>query len=221
MEFKKERIVSKKEAEAQLRHTILEDGEVTKNATFSLSDVDTKRIEDISKQNKLLEERHGLKGLPITKADIIANAIEVYVKGYFESLHKLGLEFDGENTVECRKDSPLLELDTLVVPTRQETFARTFIKNREIGVRPSDWRLDTVENVAIYVDTPVEKITHYAAVESISELSRGIYAIKVSEPVALDNPIELAVGDNVGIRRVTYTTVEKLKNAKYIHELSR
>ncbi|MGN4723950.1 hypothetical protein ACTFR8_23245 [Bacillus cereus group sp. MYBK15-3] len=221
MEFKKERIVSKKEAEAQLRHTILEDGEVTKNATFSLSDVDTKRIEDISKQNKLLEERYGLKGLPTTKADIIANAIEVYVKGYFESLHKLGLEFDGADNVECRKDSPLLGLDTLVVPARKETFEKTFIKHREIGVRTSDWRLETIKNVAIYVDTPVEKITHYAAVEGISELCRGIYAIRVGEPVALDNPIELAIDDKVGIHRVTYTTVDKLKSAKYIHELSR
>lgn len=216
---KQERDISRKDVEAQLRHTILEDGEVTRNATFSLTDVDTQRIEDISKKNKLLVERHGIKGLPTTKADIIANAIEVYAKGYFESLHKLGLEFDGEDTAEFRKDSPLLELDTLVVPARPETFEEKYVKNREIGVKTSDWRLKNIKNVAIYLVEPVEKISHYVSVEGIGELSRGIYAIRVGEPVALSKPIEVAKGDVVGISRVTYTTLDKLKQATYIHEL--
>ncbi|HDR7385648.1 TPA: hypothetical protein QCX24_004963 [Bacillus toyonensis] len=92
----------------QLRQVFSEEGEITKNVTFSLSDDVIQKIEEISKSNKLLGEKYGVSGLPTTKSDILSNAIETYSNGYFASLNNLDIEFDGEKFIEISEKTVIM-----------------------------------------------------------------------------------------------------------------
>ena len=75
MEKSKSSVNAKQMLSNQLRQKFTEEGEFNKNVTFSLSEDTIQKIEEISKSNKLLEEKYRVSGLPTTKSDILSNAI--------------------------------------------------------------------------------------------------------------------------------------------------
>ncbi|MGG3726023.1 hypothetical protein ABET23_03610 [Bacillus wiedmannii] len=210
---------------SQLRQAFSEEGEITKNVTFSLSDDVIQKIEEISKSNKLLEDKYGVSGLPTTKSDILSNAIETYSNGYFAALNNLELEFDGENLIESGEknsntDSPL-SADTLIAAGHVDGFNEVFLNNHEwYEVRMASWRLQHLKYLGIYVSAPVSKVTHYAPIESFQVLKNKKYKFKLGEPIRLEQPIELSEYDLVGVRQTLYTTLKHLKKSKHLYQLS-
>lgn len=209
----------------KLRQVFSEEGEITKNVTFSLSDDVIQKIEEISKSNKILEEKYGVSGLPTTKSDILSNAIETYSNGYFTGLHDLKLELEEENIIDIGEkssdnDSPLLA-DTLIVAARIDGFNQVFLKDHEwYEVRVASWRLENLKYLGVYVGTPLSQITHYAPIESFQVLKNKKYKFKLGDPIKLDQPIELSEHDITGLRQTLYTTLEHLKKSRYLYELS-
>jgi len=209
---------------SQLRQKFTEEGQFNKNVTFSISEDVGQKIEEISKNNKLLEEKYSVSGLPTTKSDILANAIEVYYDSYFRSLSDLNVELESLDILESNLEKNIATpdiADTLIVAARVDGFESVFLKNHEwYEVRVAAWRLKNLKYLGVYVGSPVSQVTHYAKIKNFEILPNKKLKFKLDEPIKLDQPITLSSHDLIGLRQTVYTTLEQLKKSKYLYELS-
>ncbi|MED4554073.1 hypothetical protein P9305_15175 [Lysinibacillus capsici] len=208
----------------QLRKRFNEENETTKNVTYSLSIEVIDSIEDIIEKNKLLAEKYQVSGLPITRSDVISNAITSYIESYELALatvlKDLDCEIERGKVIEVIE--PNIHADTIVVAAHPDGFNKVFLKDHEwYKVRMANWRKEYVKYVAIYVGSPFSQVTHYAEIKKIENIENGKYKkFILEEPVKLDNPISLGPMDSIGLRQSVYTRLDHMLTSKHLSDLS-
>ena len=110
--------------------------------------------------------------------------------------------------------------NTIVVPAQEEGFKKVFLgENSWYSIRISGGKLNDIKYIAAYQTLPISAITHYAEVESIEPYGDGEkYKLNFKAPAIKIKPIEQE-GKNVSLQAPRYTSIEKLLNAKNMHEV--
>ncbi|MGD1047232.1 MAG: hypothetical protein ABR899_00595 [Candidatus Krumholzibacteriaceae bacterium] len=120
-----------------------------------------------------------------------------------------------------RQPINLEEIDTIVVPAKEEGFRETFLgQNCWYEIRISSSMLDRIKWIAGYQSAPVSAITHYAPVARIEKYKdTNKYILYFAEPAKEIGPIALPKGrKDLVIYSARYTTFAKLRKAKSLDE---
>lgn len=113
------------------------------------------------------------------------------------------------------------ELDTIVVPAREDGFQETFIgENRWYAIRIHGSMIPQIKHIAAYRVAPISAITHIAPVSNIAPWKdTGKYCLEFAEPAQEIPHIKLdPSGKGLAPQAPRYTTMEKLKQAKVLSE---
>jgi len=113
------------------------------------------------------------------------------------------------------------EIDTIVVPVREEGFQKAFIGgNCWYAIRISKKMIPKIKYIAAYQVAPVSAITHIAFVKSVEQWQdSNKYIVHFAEPAREINPIKLvSKGKGKAPQAPRYTSMEKLENAKTLAE---
>ncbi|MFW6016241.1 MAG: hypothetical protein ACOCRK_07355 [bacterium] len=154
------------------------------------------------------------------KTDIIE--LQTYI---FEDefVHKF-IPFQQDIKFESKKNTNISpdELNTIVVPARQEGFNEVFIEeNCWYSIRMSSSMIDRVKYIAAYQTSPISAITHYAEVIKIDKYKdTNKYILYFKETAKEIEPIKLPK-NNSGLapQSPRYTTLDKLLAAKTLEEV--
>ena len=113
------------------------------------------------------------------------------------------------------------ELNTIVVPAKQDGFEKTFLgENAWHAVRISGGKLQKIRYIAAYITQPISQITHYAPVASIEAYGeQGKYKLNFSEPAKLVGPIPYGDAPSGAMQSLRYTSLNKLLKAKKLTDL--
>lgn len=114
------------------------------------------------------------------------------------------------------------ELDTIVVPAREEGFKETFIgENRWYAIRIHGSMIPQIKHVAAYRVAPISAITHVAPVNKIVPWKdTGKYCLEFAEPAHEITHIKLdPSGKGIAPQAPRYTTMEKFKQAKVLSQV--
>ncbi len=113
-------------------------------------------------------------------------------------------------------------LDTIVVPTRSDSFQRAFINsNAWWAIRISQKRLPDIKYIAAYQVSPISAITHIAPVARIEPYGdRGKYKVFFAEPAQEIGPIRPSAGTKTSfLQSPRFSSYERIKNAKTLEEV--
>lgn len=120
------------------------------------------------------------------------------------------------------------DLDTIVVPARDEGFKETFIgENSWYAIRISSSMLDRIKYCAAYQVKPISGITYYAKVQKIipyvDDFGNKTNKYKIifdGKAIKLENKIAMTKENpNLAPQSCVYTTFEKLIKAKTLEDL--
>jgi hypothetical protein len=114
------------------------------------------------------------------------------------------------------------EVDTVVVPAREEGFRDVFLgENRWYEIRIHGTMRPQIKYIAAYQVAPVSAITHIAPVRSIEPWKDSAkFVVNFSEPAREIGPILLVKGGRVkALQNLRYTTREKLIGAKTLEDI--
>lgn len=114
------------------------------------------------------------------------------------------------------------EVDTVVVPAREEGFQETFLgENRWYAIRIHGTMRPQIKYIAAYRVAPVSAITHIAAVKSIEPWKdTGKFVVNFAEPAREIDPIELVRGGRIKpLYSLRYTTRSRLEAAKTLEDI--
>jgi len=114
------------------------------------------------------------------------------------------------------------EVDTVVVPAREDGFQETFLaENRWYAIRIHGTMRPQIKYIAAYRVAPISAITHLSPVKSIEPWKdTGKFVVNFSEPAKEISPIPLVKGGRVkALQNLRYTTREKLMVAKTLEDL--
>lgn len=132
----------------------------------------------------------------------------------------VGSSADATKQVVNRPDPS--EVDTVVVPAREEGFQETFLdENRWYEIRLHGTMRPQIKYIAAYQVAPLSAITHLAPVKSIEPWKdTGKFVVNFSEPAKEISPINLVKGGRVkALQNLRYTTRAKLITAKTLEDL--
>jgi len=114
------------------------------------------------------------------------------------------------------------ELDTVVVPAREDGFRDTFLaENRWYAIRIHGTMRPQIKYIAVYQIRPISAITHIAPVKSIEPWQdTGKFVVYLSEPAKEIPPIPMAKDGRIkSFQNLRYTTMEKLTKAKTLDDI--
>ena len=114
------------------------------------------------------------------------------------------------------------ELDTIVVPARDEGFQRAFIgEDRWYAIRVHSSMISQIKNIGAYRVAPVSAITHVAPVNRIFRWQDGPkYCLEFAEPAREIDPIKLGQGKKGKAPQAPrYTSLDKLAKAKTLSDV--
>jgi hypothetical protein len=114
------------------------------------------------------------------------------------------------------------EIDTVVVPAREDGFQETFIgENRWHAIRVHGTMRPQIKYIAVYRIRPISAITHIASVASIEPWKdTGKYIVNFTEAAKEIGPIPVAKGGRVKpLQNLRYTSRQRLENAKTLDDL--
>ena len=118
---------------------------------------------------------------------IIEDAVEAYIEEAIQIFEEEGIKMETE--------SPDNEFfDTVVFPAHEEGFRNVFLdENKWYYVRIREDRLPSLKYIAIYVSSPVSKITHYAKIKYFEfDENMQKYIIHLDgQAIELENPVPL------------------------------
>ena len=128
-----------------------------------------------------------------------------------------------EEEAEARSDKPdASEVDTVVVPAREEGFQEVFLgENKWYAIRLHGTMRPQIKYIAAYQVAPISAITHIAPVKSVEPWKdTGKFVVNFAEPAEQIGPIQLVKGGRVkALQNIRYTTQEKLRAAKSLDDL--
>jgi len=114
------------------------------------------------------------------------------------------------------------EVDTIVVPARDEGFAATFLgENRWYKIRMHSSMIPRIKYIAAYRVAPESAITHIAPVASIEQWpDSNKYVVNFSDPAKAVGPIRLVPNGRVKAPQAPrYTSRERLEKAQTLDEV--
>lgn len=114
------------------------------------------------------------------------------------------------------------ELDTVVVPARQEGFEKVFLKeDRWYEIRLHTSMHSQIKYIAAYQTAPVSAITYIASVKSIEPWEEsGKYVVNFTEPAKKIRSIPRKKKGRIkGLQNLHYTTRERLMGAKTLDDI--
>ncbi|MFC1977386.1 hypothetical protein ACFLWS_03865 [Chloroflexota bacterium] len=114
------------------------------------------------------------------------------------------------------------ELDTIVVPARNDGFNETFIgENRWYEIRIHGSMIPQIKHIAAYRVAPISAITHIASVNRIVPWKdTGKYCLEFAEPAHEIGPIKLdPSGKGLAPQAPRYTSMNKLMKAKVLSDI--
>ena len=114
------------------------------------------------------------------------------------------------------------ELDTIVVPAREEGFNRVFLgENSWYEIKISSSMLSKIKYIAAYQTAPISAITYYAEVERITKYKdSNKYILYFKDgAIKLNKPIKLGTNKNIAPQAPRYTTLQKIQNAKTLDDV--
>lgn len=114
------------------------------------------------------------------------------------------------------------ELDTIVVPAREDGFKETFVgENRWYAIRIHSSMIPQIKHIAAYRVAPVSAITHIAPVNKILPWQdTGKYCLEFAEPADEIGPIKLDKSEKgLAPQAPRYTSMKKLSSAKVLSEV--
>lgn len=114
------------------------------------------------------------------------------------------------------------ELDTVVVPAREEGFQRTFLgENRWYAIRMHGTMRPQIKYIAVYRIRPKSAITHIARVASIEPWKdTDKFVVNFAEPPEEITPICWVKGGRVKApQSLRYTTLDRLRSAKTLEDI--
>ena len=114
------------------------------------------------------------------------------------------------------------EIDTIVVPAREEGFKETFIaENRWYKIRIHSSMIPKIRYIAVYRVAPISAITHIAKVHSIEQWKdTSKYVVNFSSQARKIGPVRLdSKGRTKAPQGPRYTSRERLKTAKTLNDV--
>ena len=145
---------------------------------------------------------------------------QTYVCGD-KKLHRFS-PFKDEVMTDLPANTDADELDTIIVPAREEGFNEEFLKNdRWFAIRISSAMTDKIKYIAAYQVAPISGITYIADVERIEKYKdTNKYILYFKEPAKEISHIELDKGKKgIAPQAPRYTNYTKLMSAKYLSEV--
>lgn len=114
------------------------------------------------------------------------------------------------------------EIDTIIVPAREEGFNEVFIKeDRWYSIRIHSKMIPKIKYIAVYQVAPISAITYIAEVKSIEQWQdTNKYVVNFTEKAKKIKNIEIVKNGNVKAPQSSrYTSKERLLNAKNLDEV--
>lgn len=145
---------------------------------------------------------------------------QTYICGN-KKLHRFS-PFKDEIMSEIKPDTDADELDTIIIPAREEGFNDEFIQNEQwFAIRISNTMLNKIKYIAAYQVAPISSITHIAEVESI-ELYKDTkkYIVKFKKG-SLKEIDKISIGNKKGLvpQNPRYSSYKNLMKSKTLDDL--
>jgi hypothetical protein len=125
--------------------------------------------------------------------------------------------------VKLDKETPDIgELDTIVVPAREDGFIETFLgENRWYAIRIHSSMIPQIKYIAAYRVAPISAITHIAPINNIVRWKdTNKYCLEFAEPAHEINPIKLDKAiKGLAPQAPRYTTIIKINEAKVLSDI--
>nr|CRH08266.1 putative Excinuclease ABC, C subunit domain protein [Candidatus Magnetococcus massalia]CRH08333.1 putative Excinuclease ABC, C subunit domain protein [Candidatus Magnetococcus massalia] len=111
--------------------------------------------------------------------------------------------------------------DLVIVPANPEGFERVFLgQHCWHAIRIGGKMLEQIKYIAAYQTKPISAITHIAQVERIEPYGdSGKYRLVFTKPAEKITPIPYGKAKQGAIQGPRYASIEKLNQAKCLHEL--
>lgn len=125
-----------------------------------------------------------------------------------------------ETTTSTKTIDPS-EIDTIVIPAREDGFKEVFIgENCWYAIRIHPSMIPKIKFIAAYQVAPISAITHIATVKSIEQWKdSNKYILRFTEPAKKIEPIKLiAKGTVKALQNSRYTSIERINKAKTLEE---
>lgn len=130
--------------------------------------------------------------------------------------------FKDEVITGLTSDIDVGELDTIVVPAREDGFNEEFLKSKRLfAIRISSAMIDKIKYIAAYQVAPVSGITHVAEVDRIEKYkgtNKYIVFFK-TETTKKVNKISLGMKKGMAPQAPRYSSYKKIMIAKILDEL--
>lgn len=114
------------------------------------------------------------------------------------------------------------EIDTIVVPAREEGFQETFIgENCWYAIRIHGSMINKIKHIAAYQVSPISAITHIATVKKIEQYKdSNKYILHFSEPAKEIDQIKLIPKGKIKAPQAPrYTSMKRLQEAKNLDDV--
>jgi hypothetical protein len=169
------------------------------------------------------DELENVLGHLTTKTDIIE--FQAFKNDGNEFIYKF-TPFQ-EEVREIEEISPKVkidELDTIIVPAREEGFNRVFLgENCWYQIKISSSMLPKIKYIGAYETAPVSAINYYAEVsriEKYKDSNKYILYFK-DKATKLDKPIKIGKNSRLAPQAPRYTNIENLLKAKTLEDVFR
>ena len=163
------------------------------------------------------EELYNVMGQLTMTTDVLE--AQTYICGH-KKLHRF-TPFKDEILTDVSESEDADELDTIVVPAREDGFEEEFLKNsRWFAIRISGAMIDKIKYIAAYQVAPVSGITHIAEVDRIEKYNDTNKYIVYFKSGSTQRINKIGLGGKKG-QAPRYSSYKAIMSAKTVDDLWR